>query len=271
MNLTQLQGLSRRNSGCPSDLLLDRLYAGELLPAATQELLAHIEGCPTCPGRMAVRAAGFAAFVEVDPRQLLAGVRRRLATAPPQSVSWRLGSVLSRRLGPLFAATAAMALLAVVLIGRSLSPAPGGAGPAADADTTRQKGGLGLHVYRLSGGQATEAQSGDSFPSGDRLRFAVDLPRAGQVSILGIDGAGQLYSAWPTAGGPLTSRPLSAGAGQQLPGAVALDGSPGPERLYLVLCPSPGPPPSCQSAGATVPPSCSADCRLVGFVVGKGR
>jgi hypothetical protein len=38
--------------GHVSDLRLDRLFAGELTPAATEQTLVHTEACPRCQLRM---------------------------------------------------------------------------------------------------------------------------------------------------------------------------------------------------------------------------
>jgi len=263
--------LASGNPGCPSDFALDRLQAGELGEAQASSLRQHIAQCSPCEGRMATRQAGFAALVDLDERRMLASMRRRLDEDPP-SLRSRLLAALRRLSVPLVAATG-LAVLAVVLIGRA--PLETGRGPGTDpgtdpgSDQTREKGGLSLSVFRLVDGHAQQALSGDHFAAGDRLRFVVDLPIAGQVAVLGVESQGGLYVAWPTLPRD-TQRP--AGRKQELPGAVALDASVGKETLYLVLCPSSGPAPSsaCEAAGnVDAPPRCPRGCQLSAFVLDK--
>src|SRR4051794_7842240 len=104
MNAQDFARLREGEAGCPSDLALDRLQAGELLPAESQRITAHVDACASCPLRMAARQAGFAAFPEVDPRPLLSGIRRRLfeTEREPASRRWL------RQLGLIFAPMAAV-------------------------------------------------------------------------------------------------------------------------------------------------------------------
>lgn len=291
MNAQDFARLRPGEADCPSDLALDRLHAGELPSAESQRLTAHVQTCASCPARLAMRQAGFGAVPEVDPRPLLSTIRRRLheSEAVPAGRRWL------RQLGMFFAPmAAATAALAVLLVIRKGPPEhPGGSPPTAGApgtDVVRAKGGLGLHVYRHRGGPGNDPSSGpnnspnsgpaapdssgqatlsgERFAPGDRLRFVVDLPTSGQVSIVGIEASGSLYVAWPSPGSPEpTLRP--AGKGQELPGAVALDSSQGRETLYLVHCPPAGPPPQCTAQGAEARPQCGAGCTLVSFILNK--
>lgn len=257
------------NPGCPSDLALDRLQAGELSGVQERELRRHVADCTLCPERMSARSMGFAGFKEVDERKLLSAIRQRLDDAPPASLLDRVLQRLRVMAVPLSAAAVA-AVAAVVLLARPLDPGSSGGGSSASSgiEETREKGSLALHVYRLVGGQAQQALSGDSFHQGERLRFVIDLPAAGQIAVLGVEPQGGLYVAWPS-GNSDGKRP--AGKRQELPGAVALDGSVGKEVLYLAFCPGEGPAPaqSCKVGGAGQAPSCPAACRLSPFVLNK--
>jgi len=255
--------LAAGSPGCPSDLALDRLHAGELGDEQAASLRQHIAGCTRCPERMSSRQAGFAAARDLDERALLASIRRRIDAEPP-SLRSRVAGLL-RRFGAPLSMAAGLAVVAVVLLSRSPTVTDGDIGP----DQTREKGGLSLSVFRLVNGRAQQALSGDHFVTGDRLRFVVDLPRAGQVAVLGVEGQGSLYVAWPS---DASATQRSAGKRQELPGAVALDGSIGKETLYLVLCPSTGPSPAsaCQAAGSVgAAPSCPPGCLQTPFVLNK--
>jgi hypothetical protein len=130
------------------------------------------------------------------------------------------------------------------------------------------KGGLALHVFRLAGDHGEEALSGDRFAPGDRLRFVVDVPAEGHVSVLGIEAGGALYTAWPLE--PSVQTRFVSGTGIELPGAVELDDQPGRETLYLVHCPLKVGTPAC-TLGADGKPSCPESCAMTAFVLDKAR
>ena len=234
--------LRQGNPDCPSDLRLEQLVSGAL--AEGSDVAVHVSGCASCGPRVAVLRQGWAALPS-DPRPMLAAVRR--AAAVPLATPWWRRALVP---GLLFTA----ALVAVVM-----SSAP-------PVDEVRVKGGLQLRVFRLEKGHSQEVLSGASFAPGDRLRFVVDVPSAGAVSVVGIDHTGALYRAWPPAAEDVKR---SAGAAQELPGAVALDDTHGDETLYLVHCPGRETAPVCESAGAGQAPRCEAGCELTAFVVKK--
>ena len=66
MQSQQLESLREGSTGCPSDLMLDRLHAGELSSRSAQEIEAHVAGCTLCPQRLTQRQAGFTAFPDLD-------------------------------------------------------------------------------------------------------------------------------------------------------------------------------------------------------------
>ena len=241
--------------GCPSDLTLDRLHAGELAPELAQSTTQHVAGCAACHARMAERRAGFDALDGVDARVMLGRIRTGLEK--PASFRERLWAMLRRLSVPLSAVAAAAVVLLLVLTGQE-SDGPG----------TRLKGSSTLHVFRLRGDHAEEVLSGDPFAPGDRLRFTVDLSSEGYVNVVGVEASGALYTAWPLDSGVQTR--MAAGRGIELSGAVALDAKPGRETLYLVHCPLAVGPPACTSAGPEAKPACPEACTLTPFVLRKG-
>jgi hypothetical protein len=219
------------------------------------------------------RRQGFASFPDVDERRMLAAIRSGLAAAEEaeRDTGWwqrLLGWLRVPRQLALFGGALCAAAVLLVLVappGSHRDPELGG------PDSVRIKGGLALHVFRQRGDHAEEMASGDSFHAGDNLRFAVDLPAAARVSVVGIDAHGALYVAWPLvssgpggAPGPLPDTRRPAGRGQQLPGAVTMDESLGDEAFYLVQCP-PSEAPTCQVQGSGRPPACPKGCALIGF------
>jgi hypothetical protein len=239
---------------CPSDFTLDRLHAGELPPAEAQQAERHVAGCADCGARLAERQAGFGAIDGVDPRVMLGRIRKGLDEPARASVSERLSGWMRRLLAPVaMAATAAVVLMVVV---------PG------QQQGTRMKGALALHVFRLTGDHAEEVVSGDTFAPGDRLRFSVDVPSEGHVTVLGVEASGALYTAWPLEPGVQTR--FEEGNGITLPGAVSLDAQPGREMLYLVHCPLEVGTPECTSGGAGDKPVCPEGCVMTPFIMEKG-
>ncbi|QSQ26108.1 zf-HC2 domain-containing protein [Pyxidicoccus parkwayensis] len=240
--------LRQGGPGCPSDLSLDRLHAGELAKEAAQQIEQHLAGCADCTARMSERRAGFDAVDGVDPRAMLARIRTGLDQPPP----------LHRRLLRYFAPLAVAATAAVVFVLVR---------PEVETPGTRMKGSPALHVFRLAGDHAEEMVSGGAFTPGDRIRFAVDLPQEGQVMVLGVESSGALYTAWPRE--PEQRTHLSAGNAIELPGAVSLDAQPGRETLYLVHCPDSSAPPRCESTGPGTAPSCPKGCISTPFIMDK--
>jgi hypothetical protein len=238
---------------CPSDFTLDRLHGGEFPPAEAQQAERHVAGCADCSARLAERQAGFGAIDGVDPRAMLARIRKGLDEPAQVSPSERLSGWMRRLLAPMaMVATTAVVLLVVV---------PG------QQQGTRMKGALALHVFRLTGDHAEEVVSGDTFAPGDRLRFRVDVPSEGHVTVLGVEASGSLYTAWPLEPGVQTR--LEEGNGIDLPGAVSLDAQPGRETLYLVHCPLEVGPPECSSGGAGAKPVCPEACVMTPFLLEK--
>lgn len=248
--------LRKTGPECLSDWMLDRLHAGETSESETHAARQHIAGCETCTARMAEREAGFNAIRDVDPRVMLARIRAGVDSRARPSLFERIRTWRRGLLAPVALAAAAMVVFVIAN------------GTGQTGGDTRIKGGLALHVFRLSGDHANEALSGDRFAPGDRLRFTVDLPAEGHVSVLGVEAGGALYTAWPLEPGVQTR--FAAGNGIELPGAVALDEQLGQETLYLVHCPLQVGTPVCTS-GSGGKPSCPKSCAMTAFVLDKAK
>jgi hypothetical protein len=219
-----LERFLERSENCPSEAMLDRLHWGELEPGDQSSIEAHITGCPACKQRMLLRKKGFDAFDEVDPIAL----RKRIENSTKETVvpiRW----ILRRRLAAFGAAAAAVAAVLLVVV---LLRSPAG------HDEIRAMGGMGLLVFREHDGGVAQAMNGERFFPGDRLRFVVDLPSAGNLMVVGLEQSGRMYMGFP-ADGSTSSRPVKAGRGQKLAGAIRLDESTGREWIYLVLCEKP--------------------------------
>jgi hypothetical protein len=97
---------------------------------------------------------------------------------------------------------------------------------------------LTIFVARASGAQAiSDRQTG--LHAGDRIRFVVRPAGQRHAVIASVDGAGQTTVYHPYGG--RESAPLPARARVEIAGSIALDRTPGPERVFLVLAPRPFP------------------------------
>ena len=267
MKLPDFDQMREGRPGCPSNLVLEELAAGDLEEKARHETETHLSTCDLCAARIAVRREGFEAIEPVDPRALLAGIRRR-AEKMPATVGWssRLAEWLRNwRLAIAPAVIAAAALVIFVISpGDRLGDRPGERGVG-----LRVKGELALRIFRAEGSGSVELASRETIRPKDRLRFVVDLPTWGRVTIIGVEHSGRLYTAWPLDPTYETDHPP--GRRQTLPGAVSLDEAPGRETLYLVHCPPGSLAPTCTSRGPEQAPTCPEGCALSPFVLEKKR
>jgi hypothetical protein len=264
MNRQQLEGIRNGSSRCPSELDLDHLVGKRLSLSEASSLQQHVAGCSRCTARMEVRHGGWGAFSKAEPPVMMAAIRHRLAAenAKPS------GRLPLRRLSLVLGSLCAAAGLVILVVRPTDRQTPPASGPRLAYDT-RSKGGLALHVYRLASGIVEPMVSGERLSAGETIKFAVDLPRAGYVNVLGIDASGKLYVAWPSSASVSTLR--QSGDGQELPGAMAPDGAEGPETLYVVQCPEATGQPVriCTAAQGSGPPVCPSSCASSPFMLRK--
>lgn len=258
MKLEDIEALRTRSEDDPgpSSLDLDRLAARLRDP----ELEAQVEADPALRNALARRRQGLDAVPGLDAAALKARIVAAVESPTPQPAPrparW-LAWLRTPWLWTGLAATAAVAVFA-------LRPET----PLETPPEVRAKGALKLMVFRQVASGAVEAISGDAFHAGDRLKFKVTLPAKGQVRVVGIDATGTLYTAWPLPEHAGTSTTLDAADALPLPGAIALDDSPGAEQLHLVHCP-PEVEPACQAAGVGAPPVCPPACATTPFTLNK--
>ncbi|HEY3358375.1 MAG TPA: hypothetical protein VGQ83_34320, partial [Polyangia bacterium] len=204
-----------------SDLILDRLVAGELdgRPAA-----AHLASCLTCRRRIEeLRQAqrGAESAMRAAAARLVEERRRR------PGVRWR-----SLRVGLVGLAAAAAALL--VIFGVPVHPGRRPA-PIVAPSGERTKGAVALDlVVRRPDGRVELVLPGDTLAPGDAIRWRVSSDRPGFVAVVGLDQRGAVTPYYPR-GAALA--PVAPGRDQLLEGSIELDDAPGTERVQLVICP----------------------------------
>jgi hypothetical protein len=112
-----------------------------------------------------------------------------------------------------------------------------GDGPTKPDDELQVKGDeISLVVHVQTGDTSRRIASGDDVLPGDKLRFEINAGKAGYVAIVGIDGTGALTVYYPESGNrPIAFDPKA----RLLPGAIALDATPGDERFFAIYAEQP--------------------------------
>lgn len=210
---------------CPSDLLLDRLWAEELLEPEHASVRAHVDGCPECQRREQTQRQLAIQFLERAPRlELLAGARHE-----PSGRRTRPGSQLARRAGALLAAvTFAAGAYAALLWTQS--------GTNTDELPLRErsKGGLVLRYYVKRGTRIFEGAPRDTLNPGDAIQFGIKTQRSAFVAVFSVDGSGAASVYFPQ-----SHEAARVPAGDTLvPQSTVLDEVLGNEWLIAVSCAS---------------------------------
>lgn len=205
-----------------TDLELERQLAGDLPADRAFETTAT----DADRARLAELRAEHEAFMRsVDVDNEVRRIQQRVARAAPEPAARRWW----RWLVPASALAAAAAVLFVVF--------RRGDSPTSPGDDIQVKGDeITLVVHVQTGATSRRLASGDDVMPGDRLRFEINAAKRGYVAVIGIDGSGALTVYHPDAGtAPLVFDPSM----RILPGAIALDATPGDERFYALYSEQP--------------------------------
>lgn len=238
-----------------TDLTIDRLLTDDLSDDEAARIQAHLDKNPDEASRVAsVRASVAAPLPPLQRRPQLRLVKTppelREATAPPpepeedtsreEDTEEAPSNVLSfpgRSWGPaaLLLAAAAAFLLVVV---PNLDTTGGSTDPGTPYDTVAFRGGIAMNVVRDGGSGGDELlESGAVVSAGDQLGFQAGAEKDGYLLIMGIDGAGETYAAYPSQ--PGAAAVFKQSKLQTLGAAIQLDGTPGTDRLVGVFCEAP--------------------------------
>ncbi|HZH17383.1 MAG TPA: hypothetical protein VE057_23710 [Archangium sp.] len=206
-----------RREGCLSDLQLDLLLGRALAAGEEGTVREHLATCTACSARYDVLHADREAFqAAMPPLQLRAPEPpRRLA---PRRAAW-LGTAVAL----------AASVMLVVLVGRP---------PREVLEVGRTKGSGWSGFYVRHQDAVREGGPGEVVRPGDALQFTTSLATPRYVAVLSLDGARRVslyYPAEPTA----AFQP--AGEDVPLPLSTLLDGTLGPETVYVLACPAPIP------------------------------
>lgn len=206
----------------PSALRLHQHQLAALAAAEAQAVEEHLAGCERCRQELDALAGHQAQFQrEVLPRTA-EGIGRRTAPVTSRWHRWLLPVA-----GGLAVATA------LVLVARPI-------GPPSGEPIIQTKGGAPLTIIAQHDGQQLTVDDGVTrLRAGDRLRFVVRPGDDRFVLIAAVDGSGHATIYHPFNGEQ--SAPIEDAPRVEIPGSIALDASPGPERVFILLSRQPLP------------------------------
>ena len=180
-------------------LSLERHLAGEI------DATPHLDTCSDCAARWVALQA-----------EAAVPMPRPKTTAEAPASRWPM-------IGGALAIAAALAIFV-------LRPAP-----TNDIDDgIRTKGSFAFEVHAHDGTRSRLLLDGDTVAAGERLGFRVQSQHPRDLLILGRDGSGAYWLAWPQ--GVDHSQVFTAQEARSLGEAVVLDATPGDETLFALLC-----------------------------------
>lgn len=225
-----------RPAGCPSNLTLDEIAAGELAAGPEHDpVLHHVEQCPDCRARMLARQAD--PILAPDPIRF----RPLLVSEAGQPASRPAGKPIARRRRPWIAITGLFAGAAVA--GMVLWNHGAGRPGQEAGDLTKGALALTIHIKRaVAPGlpETIEAVNGEGrLRAGEEMRFSLALARAGYAVVLGLDALPSVTTYVPAVGSSERPVRVEPPGPVTLPGSVIADETAGFERVVAIVCEAP--------------------------------
>jgi hypothetical protein len=204
-------------------LSLDALRAGDLDPEHAEGAARHLHECGQCSARRVALDTDAARYLErPDFAEPLARARALHAQRTRKRRSTWITWITC-----ITGATSAAAILALSLLGTHTT----------QPKTERRKGRGSIGFYVARDGQVFRGQPGEHVRPGDRLRFTYRSDREGYLAILSLDAQGVASVFYPAPGSQRALVPT--GAEIELPVAVELDATLGPEQVFVLECSAP--------------------------------
>jgi hypothetical protein len=186
---------------CLSELMIDRLIAGELPAELCARARVHAATCADCGGLLRDAEAVAQRFAAAPPPLVL--------PAPPRARFARGG-----------AAVTALAVGIAIVIAAAWPDRH---------DSVRVKGGPSLGAFVSHAGELRRVEAGDIVVPGDRLQLVTSTDRAAWIEISAVDGAAaRTVYARP--------QPVLAGRDRPLGFSIILDGTRGRTTITAVFC-----------------------------------
>jgi hypothetical protein len=212
---------TRKSARHLSSLHVELLRTGSVAADERAWMEEHLRACGRCSQMAATFESHRLDFANAHP--LPASLAQQSAArATPRRAFTRIG------LGIVLPAAAAFALFLSV---RSPTPAP-----QRETNVTA-KGGAILGLVARREGRVFPVADGAVLKAGDHIRFVIDNVRQRYLLVGSIDGSGQVSIYFPYEGAE--SGGVTRGQRFEVPGSIALDGSPGPERFFALLSDDP--------------------------------
>lgn len=209
-----------------TDIELERLIAGDFPAARVAELEAKATDADRARREeLKAEHAAFLGTVDIDAE--VRAIGRKMNSLEPErkpAASWWRWIFAG---GALAAAAAAL----LVLVGRR-DP-----GPGTDDDIGIKGNSITLVVHASGDTGSRMLASGDAIAPGTRIRFEVGAPRAGYVTVIGFDARGATTVYYPFGGAQAAVYDPKVGG--LLPGAIAVDATPGSEKYFAVFSEQP--------------------------------
>jgi hypothetical protein len=193
---------SRREEACLSDLIFDRLFAGELSADAVAE---HLVSCERCRERHARLMHQREAFLRRRPRPPVGKPVR-----DTEKLKWGAGATL------LVAAACAVFM--------RFEPEPEG---------VRLKGPARIGFFVTRDGKSSRATPDYRVRQGEQIRFVYSSAHPAYLAIAGIDAERTVSVYFPQAE---HAQAVEAGADVLLPSGTELDRVLGREAVYALFC-----------------------------------
>jgi hypothetical protein len=208
-----------------TDIELERLIAGDFSAARAAELEAKATDADRARREeLQAEHAAFLGTVDVDAE--VRAIGKKMAKMEPEkrpAASWWRWIFAG---GALAAAAAAV----LVLVGRR--------GDDKVEDDIGVKGdSITLVVHAAGDDGSHQLASGDAITPGTRIRFEVGAPKRGYITVIGFDARGATTVYYPFGGAQAAVYDPQTGG--LLPGAIAVDATPGAEKYFAVFSEQP--------------------------------
>lgn len=209
-----------------TDIELERLIAGDFPAARAAELEAKATDADRARREeLQAEHAAFLGTVDVDAE--VRAIGRKMEKLEPEkkpAASWWRWIFAG---GALAAAAAAV----LVLVGRRDSGTTTGDDIGVKGDS------ITLVVHAADTDGSHKLASGDAIAPGTRIRFEVGAPRRGYITVIGFDARGATTVYYPYGGAEAAVYDPTTGG--LLPGAIAVDATPGAEKYFAVFSEQP--------------------------------
>ncbi len=214
---------------CPSRFEIMEWKSGDLDPYRAEQMNSHLSDCPRCRSILESLESNISEY-EKRAKQNQARIEDSLSRENLERET-RPGWFAWLKPVPAFGVVAATLAVVLVFVFKG-----GQDEPAGDASSYGVKGTLVCEVFAKRGSNLFKVESGTSLQKKDALRFVLQTPFEGFVTIFSIDASGKISSFYPHLDPVNNPQPyaISSAGRHELPGSIVLDSVVGPE-VYIIV------------------------------------